>query len=156
MRPTLARLGSYFGAWRDRLCQGSAEVRFTAQALDARPGLHFACADSFVTSLGYTPIGGNWELLDAEAGAGEPRSARAALVEAFAKNMVFPGEPWLDKEAALAMAEDFLACFDPGTCQIVTNRMYFGWNPVTTATFEWAFVAFDDTAIALLLAMAED
>jgi hypothetical protein len=34
--------------------------------------------------------------------------------------------------------------------------MYFGWNPITEATFEWAFVAFDDTAIALLLATAED
>ena len=156
MSTALARLDAYFGAWRDRLCKDSAEVRFTAQALDARPGLHFACADSFVISLGYTPIGGNWELLDAEAGAGEPRSARTALVEAFAKNMVFTGKAWLGEDAALAMAGDFLACFDPGTRQIVTNRMYFGWNPITTATFEWAFVAFDDTAIALLLATDKD
>lgn len=156
MSTALARLDAYFGAWRNRLCKDSAKVRFTAQALDAPTGLHFARADSFVAALGYTPIGGNWELLDAEAGAGEPRSARAALVEAFAKNMVFPGVPWLGEDAALAMAGDFLACFDPGTRQIVTNRMYFGWNPVTDAAFEWAFVAFDDTAIALLLATAED
>ena len=52
--------------------------------------------------------------------------------------------------------QEFLACFDAHTRQIVTNRMYFGWNPITSASFEWAFVAFDDTAIALLLATAED
>ncbi len=156
MTGTLVRLDAYFTAWRERLCEDSAEVRFTAQALAAPPGLHFACADSFVVSLGYVPISGNWELLDAEAGVSEPRSARGALVQAFAKNMVFSSEPWLGEEAALAMAEDFLACFKPGTRQIVTNRMYFGWNPITTATIEWAFVAFDDTAIALLLATAED
>lgn len=156
MSEKLARLDAFFAKWRERLSEESAEVCFTAQALAAPPGLHFACADSFVTSLGYTPIGGNWELLDAEAGAGEPRSARAALTEAFAKNMVFSSEAWLGEEAALAMAGDFLACFDPGTRQIVTNRMYFGWNPITTAAIEWAFVAFDDTAVALLLATAED
>ena len=55
-----------------------------------------------------------------------------------------------------ALAEDFLACFDPATRQIVTNRMYFGWNPITTARHEWAFVAFDDCAIALLLATHEE
>lgn len=156
MNDTLARLDAFFAAWRERLCDDSAEVRFTAQALSTPPGLHAACADRFVTSLGYAPIGGNWELLDAEAGAGEPRSARDALMQAFAMNMVFSSQAWLGEAAAAAMAEDFLGCFDPGTRQIVTNRMYFGWNPITTARHEWAFVAFDDSAIALLLATHED
>ncbi len=156
MSEKLARLGAFSAKWRERLSAESAEVRFTAQRLATPPGLHFACADAFVTALGYTPISGNWELLDAQADAGEPRSARAALVDAFRNNMVFPGETWLGEEAALAMAGDFLACFDSGTLQIVTNRMYFGWNPITAAAIEWAFVAFDDTAIALLLATAED
>ncbi len=156
MNTTLARLDAYFAAWRDRLCEDSAEVRLAAQALDAPPGLHFALADSFVTALGYKPIGGNWELLNDAADNRSPRSARAAFVEAFANDMVYSSEPWLGEEAALALAEDFLGCFKPGSRQIVTNRMYFGWNPITTATFEWAFVAFDDTAIALLLATAEN
>lgn len=156
MSETLTRLGAYFGAWRERLWADSAEVRFTAQALSAPPGLHAACADRFVTSLGYAPISGNWELLDAEAAAGEPRSARDALVQAFAMNMVFSSQSWLGEAAAAALAEDLLACFDPATRQIVTNRMYFGWNPITTARHEWAFVAFDDSAIALLLATHED
>ncbi len=156
MSEPLARLDAFFARWRGRLCEGAAEVRFTAQALAEPPGLHFACADTFVTALGYQPIGGNWELLDAEAASDEPRSARAALTEAFRKDMVFASEPWLGEADALAMGEDFLACFDPGTRQIVTNRMYFRWNPITDATMEWAFVAFDDSAIALLLATAED
>ena len=154
MSDTLARLDSFFAQWQDRLCADRAEVRFVARALDAPPGLHSACADSFVTSLGYQAIGGNWELLDAEAAPDAPRSAVAALAEAFASDMALPQQRWLGDEAAGEMAADFLACFAPGTCQIVTNRMYFGWNPITTASIEWAFVAFDDTAIALLLATA--
>jgi hypothetical protein len=153
---TLARLDSFFAQWQDRLCGDRAEVSFAARALAAPPGLHSACADNYVSSLGYQPIGGNWELLDAEAAPDEPRSAAAALAEAFRCDMALPGQPWLGDDAARAMAADFLACFDPATRQIVTNRMYFGWNPITTATIEWAFVAFDDTAIALLLATAGD
>lgn len=156
MSATLARLDTFFATWRERLCGDDAEVRFAAQPLDQPPRLHAACADRFVTGLGYTPIGGNWELLDAEADRDGPRSARAALVDAFSCNMVFTAYPWLGDADATAMGEDFLASFDPHQCRVVTNRMYFGWNPITTATFEWAFVGFDDTAIALLLATAED
>ena len=156
MSEALARLDAFSAAWRKRLGAGSAEVRIEARPLEHPPGLHSACADAFVTDLGYQPIGCNWELLDAEAELDGARSARAALVEAFARHMVFAQEPWLGEADALAMGEDFLACFDPRTRQIVTNRMYFGWNPITSASLEWAFVAFDDTAIALLLATAED
>ena len=152
---TLARLDAFFAAWRERLCGNTAEVRFAAQALEAPPGLHAATADSFVTGLGYQPIGGNWELLDPDAGPDGARSARAALVEAFSHNMVLSKQTWLGESDALAMAQAFLGCFDQGQCQIMTNRMYFGWNPITAASLEWAFVAFDDTAIALLLATAE-
>ena len=156
MSHTLARLDAFFAAWRERLCGDHADVRFAAQALDAPPGLHAACADHFVSGLGYQPIGGNWEMLDPDVAQDGARSARAALVGAFCCNMVFSQETWLGEADALAMAEAFIGCFDPGSVQIVTNRMYFGWNPITPATFEWAFVAFDDTAIALLLATAED
>ncbi len=156
MSTTLARLESFFAQWQERLCGDRAKVVLTARPLDAPPGLHTACADAFVTGLGYQPIGGNWELLDAEAAPDQPRSALAALGQAFAQNMVFSREPWLGEADALAMGRDFLACFNPATRQIVTNRMYFGWNPITDATFEWAFVAFDSEAIALLLATDED
>jgi hypothetical protein len=152
---TLARLEEFIAAWRPRFGK-HRDVRFAAQALDAPPGLHFALADGFVTGLGYKAIGANWELLDADGAPDAPRSAHAAFVEAFANDMVFSREPWLGPEAALALAEDFLACFEPRSRQIVTNRMYFGWNPITEATLEWAFVAFDDQAIALLLTTAED
>jgi hypothetical protein len=152
---TLARLDAFRARWHLRLNADGATVRIAADALTTPPGLHAACADAFVTSLGLTPIGGNWELLDAEVDPAGPRSARAALVEAFARNMVFAQQPWLGEDDALVMGEDFLACFDPNSRQIVTNRMYFGWNPITTASIEWAFVAFDQAAIALLLATAE-
>lgn len=153
---TPVRLDAFFESWHARLCGDDADVRFAVHPLDQPPGLHSACADRFVAGLGYTPIGGNWELLDPDGDVDAPRAARAALVAAFSHNMVFSHQPWLGEADALAMAEAFLACFDPGRCQIVTNRMYFGWNPITDATFEWAFVGFDDSAIALLLATAED
>jgi hypothetical protein len=156
MTGTLARLEAFGARWSDRLCAESAVVHIVTRPLDSLPGLHTACADAFVADLGYQPIGGNWELLDPEAGLDAPRSALAALVQAFARNMVYSSEPWLGEADALAMGAEFLACFEPATRQIVTNRMYFGWNPITDATFEWAFVAFDDTAIALLLATDED
>ena len=156
MSATLARLDTFFATWRARLCAGRAEVRFEARPLDTPPGLHAACADSFVSGLGYRPIGGNWELLDPEGDLAGPRAALAALVEAFAHDMALPQQPWLGEADAQAMGGDFLACFDPRTRQIVTNRMYFGWNPLTDAPIEWAFVAFDDSAIALLLATADD
>ncbi|MEQ5787822.1 hypothetical protein J3454_07960 [Erythrobacter sp. NFXS35] len=152
---TLARLDAFRARWHLRLNADGGTVRIAADALTTPPGLHASCADAFVTSLGLTPIGGNWELLDAEVGMEGPRSARAALVDAFAHNMVFAQQLWLGEDNALAMGEDFLACFDSVTRQIVTNRMYFGWNPITTASIEWAFVAFDDSTIALLLATAE-
>lgn len=156
MSQTLARLDAFFALWRGRLCEDSASVSLTARALDAPPGLHITCADTFVSDLGYQPIGASWELLDAEAGLEGARSALAAMVQAFSANMVFPSVPWLGEIAALDMARAFLDCFDPATRQIVTNHMYFGWNPITDATFEWAFVAYDDEAIALLLATDED
>jgi hypothetical protein len=151
---TLARLDAFHEVWRERLAGHGAEVSFAAQPLAAPPGLHFRCADDFVTGLGFTAIGPNWELLDAEAAPDQPRSARAAFIEAFARNMVLPGQPWLGEADALIMGEGLLGCFDPRTRQIVTNRMYFGWHPITTAAIEWAFVAFDDSAVALLLATA--
>ncbi|MBU7579123.1 MAG: hypothetical protein KAF27_01430 [Porphyrobacter sp.] len=156
MTGTLARLGAFSARWNDRLCAGSAVVRIETCLLDSPPGLHTACADAFVTGFGYLPIGGNWELLDPDAAPDAPRSALAALGQAFANNMVYSSEPWLGEADALAMGADFLACFAPASRQIVTNRMYFGWNPITDATFEWAFVAFDGEAIALLLVTDED
>lgn len=156
MTGTLARFEDFVAVWRPRLSGDHAHVVLAARPLDTPPGLHTACADAFVTGLGYRPIGGNWELLDADAEPGEPRSALASLVEAFAHNMVHSREPWLGEADALAMGRDFLACFDPATRQIVTNRMYFGWNPITDATVEWAFVAFDGDAAALLLATEAD
>lgn len=155
MSGSLARLEAFTAAWRGPMSGGSAAVRIAARALSAPPGLHFACADSFVTGFGYQAIGANWELLDAEGPPDAPRSASAALAEAFAQDMIVPARPWLGEATAREMAAAFIGCFDPGQRQIVTNRMYFGWHPISAASIEWAFVAFDDSAAALLLATAE-
>lgn len=155
MNGTRARIADFAAQWKARLDGGSAAVRLEVGAPDEPPWLHTARADAFVTALGFLPIGQNWELLDADAAPDQPRAAIAALRDAFAADMARPGTPWLGKGDALAMGAQFLACFDAASRQIVTNRMYFGWNPITAAPIEWAFVAFDDEATALLLAIDE-
>ncbi|MGB7371792.1 hypothetical protein [Erythrobacter sp.] len=156
MSDTAARFETFSATWLDRLNADSAEVHLQ---IGPGPKDYLALgreANRFVGECGFKDIGPNWELLDPHAGISEPRSARSAFVEAFAHNMVFTKFEWLGKDAAIACCEDFLACFATGPVSIVTNRMWFGWNPITEATFEWAFVAADESAIALLLATDED
>lgn len=156
MTPAPTRIADFAARWQARLNAGSASVRIEARVPVNPPLLHTMRADALMTELGLAPIGQNWELLDTEAAPGDPRAALGSLRDAFASHMVQPGTPWLGEADALTMGAEFLACFDPANRQIVTNRMYFGWNPVTDAAFEWAFVAFDDQATALLLATVAD
>ncbi|MEO1488356.1 MAG: hypothetical protein AAFR88_02805 [Pseudomonadota bacterium] len=154
MAETLAQLERFIVAWRAKL-DAQCELRFEREAVEGAAGLHTAIADGFVAKHELTPIGFNWEMLDPASETGE-RSAVAAMAGALTKNMVFPSQEWLGEEAAQQCARDFVACFNPAACTMLTNRMDFGWNPISEATIEWAFVGFDDQAIALVLLMAED
>lgn len=154
MSEDLEQLESFFERWRGALTDG-AEIRFEAQLLDNPPLLHTAVADDFVRSLGLRPIGQNWEMLDADAAPDAARSALAALQDALSHDMALPKQAWLGVERAAQCGSEFLACFDPSARTVLTNRMDFGWNPVTNAAIEWAFVGFDDRRIALLLLTAE-
>lgn len=156
MSETLKRLETFARTWLPRLEADSAEIRLVGGKLEEDDLAFARTADRFVLAQGQKAIGPNWELLDHLADRAEPRSVRAAFVEAFARNMVFSKADWLGEAGALACCEDFLDCFDAGRLRVATNRMYFGWNPISEATFEWAFVAADSEAIALLLATDED
>ncbi|MBD2842987.1 hypothetical protein [Erythrobacter rubeus] len=148
-------LALFIDKWRGPLSE-QADVRFETRPLEDSSGLHFAIADSFAVSLGLKAIGTNWELLDPSGDADAPRSAVAAFGEAFAVNMALPGTPWLGEERARECGRDFLGAFDPASRTVMTNRMYFGWHPLTDAQIEWAFVGFDDRSIALLLTTMSD
>lgn len=163
MSDPLDPLNHFIATWREPL-ESQAEVVFEARLRDGLPGTHTAIADSFVEQLDskfgnemdLKPIGPNWEMLDSADDANAPRSAIAAFDDAMAMNMVFTRTQWLGHDEAKRCGREFVSAFNPGQRIILTNRMYFGWNPISTATFEWAFVGLDDTKIALLLLMAED
>lgn len=155
MSAELERLNQFIAVWREPL-ESQAGLLFEARMLENSLRNHTEIADNFVSSLGLTPIGMNWEMLDDSADKAAPRSARAAFCDAFSHNMVFSFTEWLGESRAAQCYSDFMSCFTPSYRTILTNRLDIGWNPISKATFEWAFIGFDDQKIALLLLTAED
>ena len=160
MSDTLARLEAFIGEWRESL-ESRADVAFHTAPREGAGGAPVQIADTFVSAHGFKPIGFDWELLDPAAGPAEPRSALGAFGDALTKDLVMRSE-WLGETRALACGQDFLSAFNPVQAVILTNHIIRdagkseGWNPITRATYEWAFVGYDDSAIALLLLTAED
>ncbi len=160
MNDTLARLEAFGANWRGEL-ETHAHVVFHVAPRKEAGGTPVQIADGFVLRHGFSPIGFHWEMLDLLADVGESRSARGAFVDALEKDLVMRSD-WLGGERALACGEDFIRAFGPLHATILTNHIVRdggkseGWNPISTATFEWAFLGFDESAIALLLLTAED
>lgn len=154
MSETLTKLKAFIGRWR-RPIESRANLAFKTRALDNAARTPAAVADTLVQSLGYKAIGANWEMLDDGPDADAPRSAIAAFGEAMSNDMVFSKSEWLGQENGQQCGREFIDCFAARQRTVLTNRMYFGWNPITSAAFEWAFVGYDDQAIALLLLTAE-
>ena len=143
----LARFGD---RWLPRLNSG-AKTMLHHGPLPGETGIHSAIADAFVVIHGYSPIGFNWELLDASPDASGPRSALTQLRDAMANAISNPNKAWLGAEKADRCASEFLGAFDPATRTVVSNRYDGLWNPIAGKSVEWGFVAFDDLRIALLL-----
>jgi hypothetical protein len=146
-------LEAFSANWRSILETG-ALVHIAHGPRAGFEGNHCQIADGFIGQLGMTPIGFNWELLDASAGEGERRSGTGELVNALTHKIDNPGQPWLEPEQARACAADFLQGFDPLTLTLVSNRYDGLWNPIAGASVEWGFVAYDADTIALLLLAA--
>ena len=151
---TPANPDDFAAAWCDRLSNGALVLfRHGAPADDAFT--HSAIADAFAQSLGLTPIGFNWELLDAQGEVGDTRSALGEMTKALSHDLSNPSTPWLDHSIADRCARDFLALFDASRCTIVSNRYDGLWNPIAGGAVEWGFVGFDQSRIALLLLAAK-
>ncbi|MFU7529121.1 hypothetical protein [Qipengyuania sp. ASV99] len=133
------------------LLNNGARAQFHHRIGPIMPAPHSEIADGFIGGLGFAKIGFNWELLDALPGADGPRSAWAQMEQALAGDIANPARPWLAQADAAACARDFIALFDPERRTLVANRYDGLWNPIAGAAVEWAFVGFDDKAIALLL-----
>lgn len=143
-------LSQFEEKWLSRLNDG-ARTTFRRGMTPSDAGLHSAVADTFVEGVGCSPIGFNWELLDANAPSGRPRSAIGELTQALAHDISNPSKEWLGETVALECAQDLLSAFDRRTLTIVSNRYDGLWNPIAGAGVEWAFVCFDDKRIALFL-----
>jgi hypothetical protein len=143
-------LQDFEAKWLARLNNG-AKTEFHYASAPAEAALYTSVADSFVASRNYSKIGFNWELLDATAQTFEPRSALGELKNACANRISNPSQAWLGEAAGEQCAQDFLACFDPGSLTLVSNRYDGLWNPISGASVEWGFVGFDAESIALLL-----
>ncbi len=160
MNPTIEKLESFEKSWRNPL-EMCAQVDFHCEVRDESRNAPTKVADEFASRCGYKPIGFDWELLDPTIGPDGDRSALGAFEDAFAKDMVMRSQ-WLGSNQAVQCGRAFLAAFDPHELTILTNHIVRvagqseAWNPISDATFEWAFIGYDAHAIALLLVTAED
>lgn len=143
-------LSRFEAKWLSRLNEG-ARTAFHHGLTSSDAGLHSAVADAFVEELGYSAIGFNWELLDANAPPDKSRSAIGELTKALANDISNPSRGWLGEATARACAQDLLSAFDSTTLTVVSNRYDGLWNPISGASVEWGIVCFDDRHIALLL-----
>lgn len=159
MSDTLARLERFIADWHTPL-SASAETVFHTVPREDLAGAAPQIADSLVSAHGYKPIGFHWELLDTAAAPTAPRSALGAFEDALAKDLAMKNE-WLGPERALRCGRDFIGAFAAHTATVLTNHIVReggkseGWNPISGAAYEWAFIGFDDSAAALLLITAE-
>ena len=146
----IARLDAFFSQWRG-LLEERALVLFRAGPLPDEGAGPAGKADAFSGQLGCKPIAFNWEMLDPGDDLGAPRSARATMAQALAKDIGDRKTPWLSDQSAQECAADFIAPFAPLQLSVVTNQLGGLWYPITGASDEWSFAAMDDEAIALLV-----
>ncbi|MEM1195381.1 MAG: hypothetical protein AAGH57_04705 [Pseudomonadota bacterium] len=148
-----AALNSFYEDWRPVLSQ-RVRLFFASDALPETGLTPAAKADAFAVQHGFQPIGFNWEMLDPEAGLGEPRSALGTIVEALQRDIAQPSREWLDEGKAHQCATQFLGAFAQGNGTILTNHLNGLWWPISEAADEWTFVAMDEDTIALWLMAA--
>jgi|GEM_PF-542089 len=160
MSSELAKLEAFISKWREPL-EAMATVDFSARMLDGEVTAPTQAADNFSAENGFESIGFNWELLDSHAKPSEVRSALGAFKDAFSLDLVMNSQ-WLGDVAALECGREFIASFKPLQRMFLTNHIIREegksemWNPVTTRTFDWAFVGMDDRKIAILVVSADD
>lgn len=160
MSETLTRLETFIENWREPLSK-RADLRFHTASRKGLDGAPTQIADRIASAHGYKAIGFDWELLDPAADETAPRSALGAFGDALSKDLTMRAD-WLGRDAALACGREFVHAFAPSAATLLTNHIVRdggkseGWNPISLAPYEWAFVGFDDSAIALLVLTGED
>lgn len=160
MNETAARLDAFIEQWHEPLAQ-KTDVFFHSKTRDEIAFAPANVANLFVAECGFASIGHHWEMLDILATPQGARSARGAFVDALSKDLSMKSD-WLGAARALKCAEQFIGAFEPAQATVLTNHIVRkageseAWNPISKAELEWAFVGYDDSAIALLVLTAQD
>jgi hypothetical protein len=129
------------------------------QRLGGVPTVHFAprslysgsileATDQFVGSLGYSPLGKHWFRL-------EKAEAERELATRLQTSLAY-GMDVLSRTDSDSLSTQFAAAFDPEAATFLSNWSNNAWTPLTSSTFDAAYVGTDDVRIALLLFEDED
>ena len=110
-------------------------------------------ADSYVSSLGFKPLGKAWRLI-------ERAEALGSLQHILFCDLAY-SQPLMEQKTAQFIAESFLALFSAYDCRFCTNgsfdeRSMLGWIPITESTFDHGVIAFDEKSIGMIWAQDED
>lgn len=160
MNHELGKLEEFIASWREPL-ERMAKVFFALRMLDETSGTPAQIADAFAADHDFNQIGFNWELLDPAAELWEARSALGAFKDALSLDLAMRSK-WLEDENAQKCGAEFMAAFKPLQCMFLTNHIIREegksemWFPVTSCTYDWAFVGMDDRKIAMLVVSAND
>jgi hypothetical protein len=120
-------------------------VHFAPRA--SHPGSIIEAADHFVGSLGYSTLGESWLRL-------KKAEAQRVLATHLQTSLAY-GVPMLSHAESGSLSAQFVAAFD-GDATFLSNWSNGEWSPLTSSTFEAAYVGIDDMRIALLLFEDED
>lgn len=131
-------------------------LTFSREETRAEPQ-HLALLDAFVALFDYTGLGEHW--IELRRGV-----ARKLLVHVLHEGLAYP-EEMMDKTAAEACADRFLALFAPGT-RYFTNgtcsgeaaiytlegTQVLGWRSISTAPFDNGIIAMSSDRIGIVWA----
>lgn len=145
MSDIAAFIQRFDNAVEDRL-EGMPSVTFASRA--DHPGPFLDAVDAFNVSLGYQPLGDEWFVLNSE-------ELSTELAQQLRVSLAYRVETMPEDEAA-GFSRQFVELFDPSSVRFLTNFRNNGWNPITTATMEAAYVGIDGDLIGLLLFQDED
>ena len=109
--------------------------------------------DTYVTSLGYNPIGEHWESVSKS-------QVREILCQLLHRELAY-SEEIISEETARHVATKFIANFDEDNYNVFSNARFRNnrlsdWFPFGTATFEAAIVIYDAHNIGIVYVDSED
>lgn len=117
----------------------------------------FVLLDEVCVNENLTPLHGQWNALDVEAGS-------KLLLNALMYDLAFLNGERMAETKARALYKAILSKVDVATCRFYTNwyqdpweaQQGVSWDPVTPNTFDMAIVLIDSRTLVLLHVISED